>query len=91
MMLPKISYKGKTLIYCADMLPSRWHIPMPYIMGYDVRPLETLKDKEKFFAENANDNTILFFEHDPSAECSTMQKTEKGSIALKEVFSLSSI
>jgi glyoxylase-like metal-dependent hydrolase (beta-lactamase superfamily II) len=89
MMLPKISYKGKTLIYCADMFPSRWHIPMPYIMGYDVRPLETLKDKEKFFAENANDNTVLFFEHDPSAECGTLQKTEKGSIALEEVFSLS--
>jgi len=91
MMLPKISYKGKTIIFCADLFPSRWHIPMPYVMGYDVRPLETLKDKEKFFAENANDNTVLVFEHDPLAECGTLQRTEKGSIALKEVFPLSSI
>lgn len=91
MMLPKISYKGKTLIYCADLFPSRWHIGMPYIMAYDVRPLESLKDKEKLFAEYGNENTVLFFEHDPSAECGTLQKTERGGIALKEVFPLTNI
>lgn len=90
MMLPKINYKGKEIIYCADLFPSRWHISMPYIMGYDVRPLETMKDKESLFNKHVNENTVLFFEHDPSAECGTLQKTEKGSIALKDVFSLES-
>jgi glyoxylase-like metal-dependent hydrolase (beta-lactamase superfamily II) len=91
MMLPVISYKGKNVIFCADLFPSRWHIGMPYVMAYDVRPLESMKDKERLFAEYANENTVLFFEHDPSAECGTLQKTERGGVALKEVFSLQEV
>lgn len=88
MMLPKINYKGHTVIYCADLFPSRWHIGMPYVMAYDVRPLDSMKDKEAIFAQYGNDKTIFYFEHDPSAECGTLLKTEKGSIALDKVFPL---
>ncbi|HWY33474.1 MAG TPA: hypothetical protein VNX68_02435, partial [Nitrosopumilaceae archaeon] len=91
MMLPKISYKGHTIIYCADLFPSRWHIGMPYIMAYDVRPLLSMEDKDALFAEHANDKTILYFEHDPSAECGTLLKTERGSVALDKTFPLSDL
>ncbi len=89
MMLPKISYKGHNFIYCADLFPSRWHIGMPYVMAYDTRPLDSMKDKESLFAQYANDKTILYFEHDPSAECGTLIKTDRGSVALDKVFPLS--
>jgi len=91
MMHPVIKYKGRSIIYCADLFPSRWHIAMPYIMAYDVRPLESMKDKEKLFAQYGSDSTVLFFEHDPGAECGTLQKTDRGGIALKEVFPLSEV
>ncbi len=93
MMLPKIIHKGKSLVYCADLLPARWHIPLPYVMAYDVRPLETLKEKERLLNQFNDENAILFFEHDPLTECGLLHKTEKGNIALfgirtlKEIFS----
>lgn len=88
MMIPHISYKNKTIVYMADLLPSAGHIPLPYVMGYDTRPLITLKEKENFMNKAANQEYILFFEHDPVNECCTVQQTEKG-VRLKETFSLS--
>ncbi len=90
MMVPIISYKGKRVIFCADLIPSTSHIPVNYVMGYDVRPLLTMDEKQKLL-ENAIDmHAILFFEHDPTIECATVQKTEKGfklldSMQLKEI------
>jgi glyoxylase-like metal-dependent hydrolase (beta-lactamase superfamily II) len=78
MMLPKISYKGQTLVFMADLLPSVGHLPLPYIMGYDTRPLITMTEKEKFLDEAVKNNYILFFEHDHLNECCTVKQTEKG-------------
>lgn len=87
MMIPHIKYRGKTVVFMADLLPSTGHIPLPYVMGYDTRPLLTLTEKEKFMAKAADEEYILFFEHDSVNECCTVQKTEKG-IRLKETFTL---
>ncbi|MEO6455450.1 MAG: MBL fold metallo-hydrolase [Ginsengibacter sp.] len=90
MMLPQINYKGKTIIYIADLLPSVAHLPLPYIMAYDTRPLETLKEKKSFLTEAQQENYILFFEHDPVIECCTLQQTEKG-IRSRETFKLTDL
>ena len=90
MMLPEIKYKEKTIVYMADLLPSLAHIPVPYVMAYDTRPLETLVEKKSFLQEALEKDFILFFEHDPEIECCTLQLTEKG-IRSKETFSLESI
>ncbi|MCX6277435.1 MAG: MBL fold metallo-hydrolase [Bacteroidetes bacterium] len=76
--IPFIEYNGKTIIYMADLLPSVAHIPLPYVMSYDTRPLITLKEKEAFMAEAAKNEYILFFEHDLYHECCTVEATEKG-------------
>ncbi len=90
MMLPQITYKDKQIVYMADLLPAVCHIPLPYIMAYDTRPLETLKEKKAFLTEAAANNYILFFEHDPQHECCTLQVTDKG-VRQQEVFSLSEV
>lgn len=90
MMLPKIKYKDRTIVYMADLLPSVGHIPLPYVMGYDTRPLITLEEKAKFLEEAADNDYVLFFEHDPTIECCTLMRTEKG-IRMKESFSLSEL
>jgi glyoxylase-like metal-dependent hydrolase (beta-lactamase superfamily II) len=90
MMCPLIKYKDKTIVYMADLLPSIGHIPLPYVMGYDTRPLLTLTEKEKFLAEAADKEYILFFEHDPVNECCTVKHTEKG-VRLDRTFRLSEI
>ena len=87
MMHPHIKYKGKTVVYIADLIPTAGHIPLPYVMGYDTRPLITLEEKEKFLNKAVAEEYILFFEHDPVNECCTLQKTEKG-IRLKDTFTL---
>jgi glyoxylase-like metal-dependent hydrolase (beta-lactamase superfamily II) len=90
MMLPEITYNGKSLVFMADLLPSVAHIPLPYVMGYDMFPLKTLEEK-KIFLEEANEKEmVLFFEHDPMHECCTLQLTEKG-IRQKDCFSLSTL
>lgn len=89
-MIPYIQYKGKTLIFAADVMPSTSHIPMPYIMGYDTRPLETLKDKEIFLKAAADEEHILFLEHDIDHECALVHHTEKG-VRLKETYKFSEI
>jgi hypothetical protein len=90
MMIPHIQYKGKTVVFMADLLPSVGHIPLPYVMGYDTRPLLTLSEKEKFLQKAAQEEFILFLEHDSMHECCTLQLTEKGP-RLKETFSFSGI
>ena len=90
MMLPVIRYNGKTIVYMADLLPSAAHIPLPYVMGYDMFPLTTLHEKKIFLTEAVQHNYILFLEHDPLYECCTLQQTEKR-IRIKDVFKLSEI
>ncbi|MDZ4822565.1 MAG: MBL fold metallo-hydrolase [Flavobacteriales bacterium] len=90
MMLPHISYKGKTIVYMADLLPSAGHIPLPFVMGYDTRPLITLSEKEKFLQHAASENFILFLEHDPLNECCTLQITDRG-VRMDKAFRLDEI
>jgi hypothetical protein len=90
MSIPYLQYKGKTIVYMADLLPSPAHIPLPYIMGYDIRPLVTLEEKTEFLQEALKNDYILFFEHDPKIECCNL-KSENGRIKMNEHFSLSEI
>jgi glyoxylase-like metal-dependent hydrolase (beta-lactamase superfamily II) len=90
MMLPMLNYKGRTIIYMADLIPSAGHLPIPYVMGYDTRPLLTLGEKESILTEMQQNDAILFFEHDPVNECGTLQMTEKG-IRIGETFKLADI
>lgn len=83
MMCPKIKIGGKTLVYMADMIPSAAHIPVNYVMGYDIRPLQVMEEKARFLKEAADNNYILFFEHDNSIECATVGETDKGIRAIK--------
>lgn len=77
-MLPIIQYQGKTLVFMADLLPTVGHIPLPYVMGYDTRPLITIKEKAAFLNQAADHNFYLFLEHDAINEICTVQHTEKG-------------
>lgn len=77
-MIPHIQYKGKTLVFCADLLPSTGHIPLPYVMGYDTRPLLTMEEKGKFLKNAADNEYILLLEHDYYHDCCTIVNTEKG-------------
>lgn len=90
MMIPHIHYKDKTVVFMADLLPSTGHIPLPYVMGYDTRPLITMAEKEIFLNEAANKEFVLFLEHDSVNECCTLQNTEKG-VRLKDSFAFSEL
>lgn len=91
MMLPQINnYNGRTVVYVADLLPSTGHIPIPYVMAYDMFPLTTLQEKKAFLQEALQNNFTLFFEHDPLYECCTLQMTERG-IRVRETFKLEEI
>jgi glyoxylase-like metal-dependent hydrolase (beta-lactamase superfamily II) len=90
MMLPQIKYKDKTIVFMADLLPSAGHIPIPYVMGYDMFPLTTINEKKAFLKEALEGDYILFFEHDPVHECCTLQQTEKG-IRPKDFFRLEEV
>ncbi len=90
MMLPVIKYKGRTIVFMADLLPSISHIPLPYVMAYDMFPLTTLQEKKSFLTEALEKDYILFFEHDPVNECCTLEQTLKG-IRAKDAFKLSEI
>jgi glyoxylase-like metal-dependent hydrolase (beta-lactamase superfamily II) len=87
MMAPVLPYKGHSVVYVADLLPSIGHLPLPYVMGYDTRPLLTLVEKEAFLNRAADENLVLFFEHDPVNECCTVKHTEKG-VRVNEIFRL---
>ncbi|SNB39295.1 MBL fold metallo-hydrolase [Flavobacterium psychrophilum] len=90
MMIPHIKYQDKTIAFCADLIPTAGHLPLPYVMGYDTRPLLTIPEKLKFLTSAAENNYYLFLEHDAHNEIITVEKTEKG-IRLKETFSCSEI
>ena len=90
MMLPQINYNDTTILFCADLVPSTAHLSMPWVMAYDMRPLDTLREKYKLLNEAVANNWVLFFEHDPVNECCSLQQTEKG-IRVKEIFPLSEI
>ena len=85
MMLPQINYNGRTYVYMADLLPAAAHVPLPYVMAYDMFPLKTLEEKRDFLEEAADHNYVLIFEHDPAIVCCTLERTEKG-IRVKEKF-----
>ncbi|MCB2410868.1 MBL fold metallo-hydrolase [Hymenobacter lucidus] len=78
MMVPLLDYKGRTLAFMADLLPSVGHIPLPYVMSYDMRPLVTMTEKEAVLRCAADENWVLVLEHDPTVPCCTVQHTEKG-------------
>ncbi len=87
MMLPQLKYKEQTIVFMADLLPSMSHIPLAYVMAYDMFPLTTLMEKKSFLQEAVSHNYTLFFEHDPLVECCRVQQTEKG-IRGKDVLKL---
>jgi glyoxylase-like metal-dependent hydrolase (beta-lactamase superfamily II) len=90
MMIPHINYQGKTLVFMADLLPSIGHVPLPYVMGYDTRPLITMEEKKNFLNKASADNYVLFLEHDSVNECCSLIQTEKG-VRLKEQFSFNEL
>jgi glyoxylase-like metal-dependent hydrolase (beta-lactamase superfamily II) len=77
-MIPHISFRGKTLVFMADLVPTAGHLPLPYIMGYDVRPLQTLKEKKRFLSRAADENFVLFMQHDANNPLITVQHTDRG-------------
>ncbi len=90
MMIPHIKYQDKTIVFCADLLATAGHVPIPYVMGYDTRPLLTMPEKTKFLTAAAQNNYYLFLEHDAHNQIITVEKTEVG-IRLKDVFSCDEI
>jgi glyoxylase-like metal-dependent hydrolase (beta-lactamase superfamily II) len=90
MMVPVMKYKGRTLAFMADLLPSAGHVPLPYVMGYDMRPLQTLAEKEQVLRRAADENWVLLLEHDPTHEACTVQHTEKG-VRLAETLRLTDL
>ncbi|XLS29220.1 MBL fold metallo-hydrolase [Flavobacteriaceae bacterium M23B6Z8] len=89
-MLPVLTYQQKKLIFMADLLPTTGHIPLPYVMGYDTRPLITLDEKDAFLKKAADENYFLFLEHDPYTEICTVKHTEKG-VRLNQKYTFSEI
>ena len=90
MMIPHLHYKGRTVVFMADLLPSVGHIPLPYVMGYDTRPLQTLVEKERFLQHAVEHQYVLFLEHDSVNQCCTLANTERG-IRLDSTFSLADL
>ncbi len=89
-MLPHLQLNGKTMVFMADLLPSVGHIPLAYVMGYDTRPLITLSEKAEFMKKAADEEFILYLEHDSVNECCTVQHTERG-VRLKDNMSLKDV
>lgn len=90
MMLPQINYRNREIVYMADLLPSAGHIPIPYVMAYDMFPLTTLQEKKSFLEEAVDKQLVLFFEHDEDHECAEVERTEKG-IRASRLFALNEI
>ncbi len=91
MMMLRIQHDNGILIYCADLLPSSFHVGLPYVMAYDVRPLKTMEEKSVLLEEAVQQNYCLFFEHDPVTECGFVEKNERGRIVLKESQTLKNV
>jgi hypothetical protein len=90
MMLPQINYNGKIVVFMADLLPSAGHLPIPYVMAYDMFPLTSMNEKKSFLGEALENDYILFFQHDPVNECCTLKQTERG-IRANDFFKLDEI
>lgn len=90
MMIPHIKYQDKTIVFCADLIPTVGHLPLPYVMGYDTRPLLTMPEKSKFLSAAADNSYYLFLEHDAQNEIITVQNTDKG-VWLNDVFTVHQI
>jgi glyoxylase-like metal-dependent hydrolase (beta-lactamase superfamily II) len=90
MMLPQVRYRGRTVVFMADLLPSAGHLPVPYLTSYDMFPLVAMEEKKAFLDEALENNYILFMQHDPVNECIDLQVTEKG-IRMKTSFSLNEV
>lgn len=90
MMLLELPYKGHTILYCADLIPSMAHLPIPWVMSYDTRPLNTLVEKSRILDNAIEDNWLLYFEHDPEIEMCSLQKSDKG-IRHKDILRLSDL
>lgn len=90
MMLPIVNFNGTKIAYCADLIPSVGHLPIPYVMAYDIRPLISLQEKADFLNEAVKNEYTLFFEHDPINECARVEQTEKG-VRFKDSFPLASL
>jgi glyoxylase-like metal-dependent hydrolase (beta-lactamase superfamily II) len=91
MMMAVLQAQGRTVVYAADTMPSQWHIGMPYVMAYDIRPLRSLAEKERLLDEAVRRRQLLFFEHDPVAECATVRRDENGRIVLDTAGSLQTL
>lgn len=89
-MIPHINYNGKTIVFCGDLLATAGHVPVPYVMGYDTRPLLTLDEKAQFMKQAADKGYYLFLEHDAHNEIITVEHTERG-VRLKDVFTTQEI
>ena len=89
-MIPKIKHKGREIVYAADLIPTAGHIPVPYIMGYDVRPLITMVEKTDFLNKAYENEYLLFMEHDPHHQLVSLKKTEKG-IRFDKSFSINEL
>lgn len=87
MTLTKLAYAGRTLLFCADLIPSASHVPVPYVMGYDIRPMVAMTEKEQYLEQAVDQDWILVFDHDPYVEAATVERTEKG-IRIKQKGSL---
>ena len=89
MMIPLINYKGNTLAFCADLIPSVGHLPVNYVMAYDIDPLASMRERQNFLDEAMENDYTLFFEHDPNIECAKVIKNERGKFKAGETFKLS--
>lgn len=88
MMLPEIDFENRVYVYCADLFPSSFHIPMPYVMSYDVRPLVTLQEKDIILQQAVEHEHVLVFEHDPAIKAATVKRDERGRIVLDKVIDM---
>lgn len=91
MTIPYIDYNGQTIVFAADLMPSSYHIPMPYVMAYDIRPLNTLDEREKLYQKVLDKNAMIFFEHDPVHELANLKKNEHGRIVLDQIIKISEL
>jgi glyoxylase-like metal-dependent hydrolase (beta-lactamase superfamily II) len=78
MLMPKVSYQNKEILFVADTIPSHAHVAVPYVMGYDIRPLQTMVEKQDLLSQSFEKEWIIFFDHDPIYDCATISQTEKG-------------
>jgi glyoxylase-like metal-dependent hydrolase (beta-lactamase superfamily II) len=91
MAIPYIDYNGQTIVFAADLMPSSFHIPMPYVMAYDIRPLETLKEREVLYKKVLDRKAMIFFEHDPIHELGNLKINESGRIVLDQLLKISEL